>query len=101
MEVPQLFGDGAGGFEDGWQVLGEHWTEMVPLTGRSADHPAGTLAKQRYRISLRAAPVGSSARPKPGQRFRKEARIWHIETVCEADRHGRYLACFCTEELMQ
>lgn len=101
LEGAQRLDDGAGGYSESWTSLGSHWTEIVPLSGRNSEHPGGSLAQQRYRISLRATPPGSQSRPKPGQRFTDGARIFHIETVTEADEQGRYLACRCTEELMQ
>lgn len=101
LEEAQRLNDGAGGYSESWIQLGAHWTEITPLSGRKSDHPGGSLAQQRYRISLRATPVGSQSRPKPGQRFNDGTRIFHIETVAEADEQGRYLACGCKEELMQ
>ncbi len=50
-------------------------------------------------ITLRAAPVGSTARPRPEQRLRLGARIFTILAVAERDATGRYLVCFSREEV--
>ncbi|WP_293575243.1 head-tail adaptor protein [Phaeobacter sp.] len=98
LEDPRRTSDGAGGHVEAWQVLGEHWCEMRALSGRSTDRQGTTLSLQRFRITLRAAPVGSPQRPRPDQRFREEARIFRIDAVAEGDPDGRYLTCFTTEE---
>ena len=48
---------------------------------------------------LRAAPMGSVARPRPEQRLRLGARIFTILAVAERDASGRYLVCFSREEV--
>ena len=52
-----------------------------------------------YRIVVRAAPMGSDARPRPDQRFREGARVFAIRAVAEEDAAGRYLVCFADEEV--
>ena len=44
-------------------------------------------------------PPGCEARPRPGQRFREDARVWRIRAVAEAYPAGRYLTCFAEEEV--
>ena len=99
LEDPQATSDGAGGFEVTWVVVGQHWAEVDALTGRETGRGGTSLSLQRYRIILRAAPQGSSARPRPDQRFREGSRIYKIDAVAEHDPQGRYLQCFATEEL--
>ncbi|MFW8593264.1 head-tail adaptor protein [Cribrihabitans neustonicus] len=99
LEDPQRSGDGAGGFAEIWVALGTHWAEVNSLTGRAAAREGAHLSLQRYRITLRAAPAGSAARPRPDQRFRDGARVFRIDAVAEADPDGRYLTCFATEEV--
>lgn len=99
LEDPQRLSDGAGGYSESWIPLGESWANMAPLTGRTSGQEGTSLSLQRYRITLRASPAGSVARPRPGQRFREETRLFRIETVREADPGGRYLACQCLEEV--
>ena len=82
-----------------WPELGQHWAEVDALTGRESGRRGTSVSLQRYRITLRAAPVGSPARPKPDQRFREGSRIYKIDAVAERDMDGRYLICFATEEL--
>ena len=98
LEDPRRTSDGAGGHVEAWQVLGEHWCEMRALSGRSTDRLGTSLSLQRYRITLRAAPVGHSARPRPDQRCRDGGRIFRIDAVAEGDPDQRYLTCFVTEE---
>lgn len=98
LETPTRESDGAGGFTEGWQALGTLWAELRPRSGRDAKSPAGTVAKAGWRISVRAAPEGSSARPRPGQRLRHGARLFRILSVALRDPQGRFLTCTCEEE---
>ncbi|MFD1344694.1 phage head completion protein [Litorisediminicola beolgyonensis] len=47
---------------------------------------------------MRAAPEGSSARPRPGQRLRHGTRLFRILSVALRDPQGRFLTCTCEEE---
>ena len=99
LEDPQRLADGAGGYVESWNALGVLWAEVTALSGRSADQGGGSLSLQRYRITVRAAPVGSASRPRPDQRFRENSRLFRIDAVSEADDRGRYLTCFAVEEV--
>ncbi len=99
LEDPQRLSDGAGGYQESWAALGTLWAEVVSLGGRNADQQGGSLSLQRYRITVRAAPVGALSRPRPDQRFRDGTRLFRIDAVSEADAHGRYLTCFAVEEV--
>ncbi|MBE9635707.1 head-tail adaptor protein [Salipiger mangrovisoli] len=99
LETPWEVPDGTGGFEAGWQVLGTLWAELSPRSGREVQGEAGPVARGRYRITVRGAPVGASSRPVPGQRFRLGERVFDILTVSERDVSGRYLACEAQEEV--
>lgn len=94
LEGPERLPDGAGGFTEGWQALGTHWGEVVPRTGREMTDGSRLLLK----ITLRAVPQASPARPNAAQRFRDGARLYAIDAVTEADPEGRYLVCFAHEE---
>ena len=98
LESPDRQPDGAGGYAEGWAALGTLWAELRPRTGRDAGGEGAALSRMRYRIVLRAAPDGSSMRPRAGQRLRLGARRFRIEAVAEYDRRARYLECFATEE---
>ncbi len=98
LETPQRVSDGAGGFTETWVALGEHWAEIKPGTGRETAGEFLTLSAVRYRIIVRAAPVGSDARPKADQRFREGDRLYRIAAVTEHDPRGHYLVCFAREE---
>jgi head-tail adaptor len=99
LEAPQSVADGAGGFVQSWAALGTVWAEVTPGAGREVTAAEGILATTPYRITLRAAPVGSTARPKPDQRLRDGARIFIILTVSERDAEARYLICTAREEV--
>ncbi|HAR51624.1 phage head closure protein [Roseovarius nubinhibens] len=110
MSVPQLTRqliletrvrtpDGAGGYAESWQALGTLWAEVVPRSGRQAAQGAVSVSRGSFRITLRAAPMGSPSRPRPGQRFRAGDRIFAITAVTERDAEARYLTCHCDEEI--
>ena len=95
LEHPVRTADGACGFVTCWQALGVIWAAIRPGAGRET----ANLARQPYKITLRAAPYGAPSRPVPGQRFRQGDRIYRIESVAEADAKGLYLTCTATQEV--
>lgn len=99
LEDPQRLSDGAGGYSESWAPLGVVWGAFTSQSGRTSGRDGGSLSLQRYKITLRAAPQGSPARPRPGQRLRQGQRLFRIEAVSEADSLGRYLTCQCQEEV--
>jgi len=99
LEAPERVPDGAGGYAEGWQALGEVWAEVAARTGREKQGEAGAVSTVSYRITVRGAPVGASNRPLPDQRFRDGARVFRILAVAERDPDGRYLTCFTQEEV--
>ena len=99
LEAPERLADGAGGFTLTWTALGTLWAEVVPGSGREAAGVEVTTAQVPYRITTRAAPIGSSQRPKAEQRLRDGARIFTILAVSERDARGQYLTCFAREEV--
>jgi len=99
LEGPVQVADGAGGFERGWGVLGTLWAEVVPGAGRETAGEEVVLAAVAYRITVRGAPAGATSRPVPGQRFRDGARVFQIVAVTEFDPGGRFMTCFCREEV--
>ncbi len=99
LEAPERLADGAGGFTLTWTALGTLWAEVVPGSGREAAGVEVTTAQVPYRITIRAAPIGSSRRPKAEQRLRDGSRIFTILAVSERDARGQYLTCFAREEV--
>ncbi len=91
--------DGAGGFTSIWAEVCTHWAEITSGAGRLTAGEEVFLSQVPYRITLRAAPVGSMARPRPEQRLRLGARIFTILAVAERDAAGQYLVCFSREEV--
>ncbi|WP_296417362.1 head-tail adaptor protein [Pseudooctadecabacter sp.] len=98
LETPARVADGAGGFTQSWMPLGHLWAHVVARSGREAAGTAAPLSRVSYKIFVRAAPVGSQARPKPDQRFVEGTRVFRILAVAEDDTDGRYLACTAQEE---
>tara|TARA_R110002094_G_scaffold26830_2_gene39525 strand:- start:797 stop:1135 length:339 start_codon:yes stop_codon:yes gene_type:complete len=98
LEAPERAEDGAGGFVEGWVVLGTLWAQIEARTGRETAQGGAPISRVSHRIVVRGGPFGSQQRPKPQQRFRDGARVFAIEAVAERDRDGRYLTCFVAEE---
>ena len=98
LEAPNVLGDGAGGFVQGWVPLGMVWAEVTARSGRETAQSGAPISTFGYRVIVRATPVGSSERPNAKQRFREDARFFNIEAVAEYDPAGRYLLCLVQEE---
>jgi head-tail adaptor len=98
LEGLQITPDGSGGYGEHWQALGTLWAEVVAGSGGQASVEEFTRASVPYRITVRAAPMGSPQRPGPGQRFRDGSRLFQILAVTERDAAGRLLLCFAREE---
>lgn len=98
LETRVRLPDGAGGFSDSWQALGQLWAEMRAGAGRNAAGEEVSLSSTLHRVILRAAPPGATARPVPGQRLTSGTRHFAILSVTEADPAGRYLLCITKEE---
>ena len=99
LEAPQRVADGAGGFALTWVALGTLWAQVLPGPGRETAGTEVIFAAVPYRIFVRGAPIGSTARPKPEQRLRDGTRIFTILAVTERDPEGRHLQCFAREEV--
>lgn len=99
LEQATLAPDGGGGFTPTWAEVCTHWAEITSGAGRAVAGEEVFLSQVPYRITLRAAPVGSTARPRPDQRLRQGPRIFTILAVAERDSAGKYLVCFCREEV--
>lgn len=91
--------DGAGGFVESWVALGELWAEVKPRSGGERDREDVGVSRLDVKVTVRAAPMGSSMRPEAGQRLREGARIFRILAVTEPDMAGRYLTCLAREEV--
>jgi head-tail adaptor len=91
--------DGAGGFTEAWTALGTLWAEILPGSGSDTLGEERMLSAVPYRVTVRGAPVGATSRPKAGQRFREDTRLFLIQAVTERDQSGRYLTCFSREEV--
>lgn len=101
LQTPAWVPDGAGGFGLTWVSAGVLWGEVVPGAGHAAAGVEVGLAVVPYRITVRAAAVGSPQRPRPEQRLQDGDRNFEILAVTERDPSGQYLTCFAKEERPQ
>ncbi|WP_138935737.1 head-tail adaptor protein [Roseovarius arcticus] len=99
LEAPMRVPDGAGGYGETWQPIGELWAAIIARTGREVTGGTAQLSSTGYKIVVRAAPYGAPSRPKPEQRLRSGSRIFRIEAVTEQDSMARYLTCYAQEEV--
>jgi head-tail adaptor len=97
IEEREAVPDGSGGFSDGWRALGMVWAEVEPRAGGERLVGGRVVSRVRYRIRLRAAPVGAVSRPRPDQRLREGARVFDILAVTEHDAAGRWLEIVAEE----
>lgn len=97
LETLSRVSDGAGGYVGNWAPLGTHWGAVEPISGRLERGEGQARSRAAYRITVRAVPPSSSARPKPGQRFREATRLFNIRAVLQSD-DARYLSCIADEE---
>ena len=100
LETRERVADGGGGYAESWTELGRHWAEVTARTGRERGEAGLPLSAVSYRITVRAAPHGTSARPVAHQRFREGVRVFLIQAVAERGADGRYLTCFADEEVV-
>ncbi|ETX28244.1 phage head closure protein [Roseivivax isoporae] len=98
LQDPRQVQDGAGGFVQTWVPLGTLWAEVEARSGRESEGAAGPVSVGAFRITVRAAPEGSDARPRAGQRFALGARRFRITAVTTRDRAGHFLLCHAEEE---
>jgi head-tail adaptor len=101
LEAPERAPDGGGGYAAVWLARGVLWAEMRAGSGRAAAGEEAALGLAPWRITVRAAPEGSAARPRAGQRFREGGRVFDILAVTERDAGGRYLDCAAREEVVR
>ncbi len=99
LEAPVRAPDGAGGFVLGWTALGTLWAEVLAGGGREAAGVGTALSKVVYSITVRSAPIGSTSRPLPDQRFREGSRVFRVLSVAERDPGSRFLICQTEEEV--
>lgn len=91
--------DGAGGFTETWVPLGLLWAEVRPGAGRDGSADLVATSELPLRITVRAAPVSSLARVRPGQRLVEGTRRYRVVAVAEAG--ALYLTCHAREEAAQ
>lgn len=99
IEAQTRQSDGAGGFASNWEPLGHLWVALKPGAGRETDLASATISRVPFKITTRAAQVGSLARPKAGQRLRDGARQFQITAVADHPEFPQYLICSAVEEV--
>lgn len=99
LEAAESVSDGAGGNTVVWSALGVHWAQVDARSGSGRPREFNTQSRLGLKITVRHAPQGSSARPKPGQRFVEGSRIYIIDAVHEIGSRQNYLVCFAEEEV--
>lgn len=99
LEEANSVSDGAGGNSEVWSALGVHWAQVDARTGSGRSREFLTRSRLGLKITIRFAPQGSTARPKPGQRFVDGSRIYAIDAVHEIGGRSGYLMCFAEEEV--
>jgi head-tail adaptor len=100
LETAERVADGSGGYAEDWVPLGVVWADVRPRGGREDLVAGRPRPRVKYRILVRAAPVGATSRPRPQQRFRDGARVFRILTVTESDQWGRFLEVVAEEGLL-
>ena len=99
LEHPATIADGAGGYQVTWTTLGTLWAEIRSGTGREREVHNVPRSQVPLIVTVRAAPVGSSNRPRAGQRFVEGGRIYNINAVTELSGKRQYLQCRVLEEV--
>jgi head-tail adaptor len=100
LEAREQVPDGSGGVETVWRTLGALWADVTARSGREIFVAGMAIPRVRYRILVRAAPLGAASRPQPDQRLREGARVYDILTVSEHDARGRYLEITAEEGVL-
>ncbi|MEM1314025.1 MAG: head-tail adaptor protein [Pseudomonadota bacterium] len=98
LEAEERVFDGAGGWTRLWREKGVLWGAVVARGARERDEDGRRGSRVSHRITVRASPFGSEARPRADQRFREGARLFRIRAVSEADARGAFLTVWADEE---
>lgn len=91
--------DGGGGYVVDWVDQATLWADITAADGRAASGETSPVMRQSLTITVRAAPDGHLARPKPGQRFVEGTQIYAITGVSQGVPTPLYLRCAATQEV--
>lgn len=100
LEERESVADGSGGFVVTWRVLGSVWADVAARTAREDFISGQARPRVKYRVLVRAAPIGAASRPRADQRFREGERVFNILTVAEFDPRGRFLEIYAEEGIL-
>lgn len=92
-DIPDL----GGGRDVTWVPIGEHHAAVQPSSGTESYDGSQQAQRVTHRVTVRCAPHGAAARPRPDQRFRAGERVFDIKAVFERDGRGKQLTCLCEE----
>ena len=99
LQTPVKSTDGGGGYVIDWQDQATLWAQIDANDGRAASGETSPVMRQSLLITVRAAPWGHIARPKPGQRFIEGERVYAITGVTEDSPTPLYLRCAAFQEV--
>lgn len=91
--------DGAGGHARLWQEVARLFVDLRPASGGGGVEDARPLSRLALRGLIRGLPHEAPGRPRPGDRLREGGRLLSVEGVTEADRAGRFLLLYLSEEV--
>lgn len=92
LERPEAVEDGQGGAVTGFIELARVWALIEPRAFAEEETGPGLVATVTHHVTVRAR--GDLA---AGQRFRKGARVFEIQTLRDPDETGRFQLALCRE----
>lgn len=93
LEKPVETTDGAGGFTTVWDSVATIWAKLEPINPEREFWSGRSVSEQTHRVTLRHRDD-----VRQGMRFRRQARLFPILAVQDADETGRYLIARTREE---
>jgi SPP1 family predicted phage head-tail adaptor len=84
--------DGAGGFQESWDVEATVWARLRPLSGGEGVDAGRLAGRHGYEITIRYRPGVDLS-----MRFRMGARVFEIVSMKNLGERGRWLRALCEE----
>ena len=88
LESCSTIADGLGGHVEAWAAIATIFARVEPVSAQAIFGADQTLESVTHRVTMRWRDGVAS-----GMRFRKQQRIFAIQTVHDPDETGRYLVC--------
>lgn len=92
LEALSTHSDGGGGVSDEWHTVATIWAALSPARGFEESRGSKPEAQGGHKILMRYR-----ADLVPTMRFRKDARIFVIQTIRDVDERGAYQEVGCVE----